>query len=182
MISVFNRSYYEEVFVVRVHPEFLQRQRIPDVKIADRKSLTRLWKRRYEEIRHFERALSNNGTLVLKFFLHISPEEQKQRMLERLTDPTKHWKFNPRDLEERRLWKKYRRAFEEGMRATSTDVAPWYIVPADRKWYARAVVADILNAQIQRLHPEYPSVSPEDSAQLDAAIGALNEEPRSLFE
>ncbi|RMF40070.1 MAG: polyphosphate kinase 2 family protein [Planctomycetota bacterium] len=182
MISVFNRSYYEEVFVVRVHPEFLQRQCIPDVDLSDPGSLRRLWKRRYEEIRHFERALTDNGTLVLKFFLHISPDEQKERMLERLTDPSKHWKFNPRDLDERRLWKDYRQAFQEGIRATSTTTAPWYIIPADRKWYARALIADILNSRIQKLRPEYPTASPEDIARFDEAIRRLNNEPRSLFE
>lgn len=158
MISLFNRSYYEEVLVVRVHPEFLERQRLPQLKGLKPKSLEKLWKQRFREIKAFERSLVNNGTIVIKFFLHISLEEQKQRFLERLKEPEKNWKFNPGDLEERKLWPTYMTAFEDALSATSTEWAPWYVVPADNKWYARAVIADVIASRLEKLSFDYPEI------------------------
>lgn len=160
-ISLFNRSYYEEVMVVRVHPQFLEPQRLPQLHGLKTKSLERLWKQRYREINSFERALVNNGTLVMKFFLHLSPEVQKQRLLDRITEPDKNWKFNPSDLEERRLWPAYETAFEEAIKETSTERAPWYIIPADDKWYARAAIADLIASRLSKLELSYPEVKPE---------------------
>lgn len=160
MISIFNRSYYEEVIVVRVHPQFLEPQNLPPYK-----KLSDVWKRRYEEIRSFEETLVNSGTSVLKFFLHISKEEQKRRLIDRLSQVEKRWKFNPGDLEERKLWDKYVDAIEDALPATSTKSAPWYIVPADDKWYARAVVADLIAQHLESLDLDYPKLSDEDVAQ-----------------
>ncbi len=146
MISIFNRSYYEEVMVVRVHPEFLEPQNLPPFKKhAD------LWKQRYEEIRVFEQTLVDSGTSVLKFYLHVSRDEQKARLMERLTQPDKRWKFNERDLEERKLWETYAEATEDALSATSTKSTPWYIIPADDKWYARAAIADIIAGHLDSL-------------------------------
>ncbi len=164
MISLFNRSYYEEVLVVRVHPQFLEPQCLPDVKLNKPKSLEKLWKQRYREINSFERALESSGTMVLKFFLHISQEEQKQRLLERIRMPEKNWKFNPRDLEERKLWNDYEAAFEGAIENTSTDHAPWYVIPGDNKWYARAAIADIIASRLEKLELSYPEPSDEQRA------------------
>jgi len=171
MISIFNRSYYEEVIVVRVHPEFLGPQNLPPYK-----NLGDLWNRRYEEIRMFEQTLVNSGTSVLKFFLHVSQDEQKARMLERLTQPAKRWKFNERDLEERKLWDKYQEAIEDALPATSTKSAPWYVIPADDKWYARAAIADIIAAHLESLDLEYPKVSEQDEAKFALLAEQLKNE------
>lgn len=176
MISLFNRSYYEEVLAVRVHPKFLEPQQIPGLKIDKPKSLEKLWEQRYKEMRTFERALFNNGTLVLKFYLHVSREEQRSRLLERLKDPEKYWKFNPRDLEERKLWKEYTTAFEECMESTSTEEAPWFIIPADDKWYARAAIADIIAARLEKLGLKYPDVTDEQKAEFATYIQQLEHE------
>jgi PPK2 family polyphosphate:nucleotide phosphotransferase len=170
MISIFNRSYYEEVLVVRVHPEFLTPQNLPPYK-----KLSEVWKRRFQEIRVFEDTLVNSGTSVLKFYLHISQDEQKQRLLERLQQPEKRWKFNERDLEERKLWKKYQEAVEEALPATSTKSTPWYVIPADDKWYARAAIADIIASHLESLDLEYPKVSKEDEAKFEALAKQLSE-------
>jgi PPK2 family polyphosphate:nucleotide phosphotransferase len=159
MISIFNRSYYEEVIVVRVHPEFLGPQNLP----AYKKPMD-LWKQRYKEIRTFEQTLVDSGTSVLKFFLHISRDEQKTRLMERMTNPEKRWKFNEHDLEERKLWETYEEAIEDALPATSSKATPWYIIPADDKWYARAAVADIIAAHVESLDLKYPNMSPEDDA------------------
>src|SRR5262249_29678080 len=135
-IGIFNRSYYEEVLVVRVHPELVTAQRIPEVKADDD-----FWNDRYADINAFERHLTRNGTVVLKFFLHISKEEQRKRLLKRLKDPTKHWKFSATDIAERAFWDDYMKAFEKAINATSTKFAPWHIIPADQKWVSRALVA-----------------------------------------
>ena len=161
MISLFNRSYYEEVLVVRVHPQFLEPQRLPQLKVSKPKSLEKLWRQRFREINAFERSLVNSGTLVLKFFLHISREEQRQRLLERIKEPEKNWKFNPRDLEERKLWPDYMTAFEEALSATSSEAAPWYVIPADNKWYARAAIADIISAKLEKLNVKFPESTGE---------------------
>lgn len=166
MISLFNRSYYEEVMVVRVHPQFLEPQHLPQLKgrKADkigRKTLDALWKQRYREINAFERSLVLNGTVVIKFFLHISPEEQKRRLLDRIKEPESNWKFNPGDLAERQLWPEYRQAFEDAFGQTSTRWAPWYIIPGDNKWFARAAIADLIVARLEELDLEYPEVTRE---------------------
>ena len=170
-IGIFNRSYYEEVLVVKVHPELCERQKLPRGKRG--KSF---WQERYDDINDFERHLSRNGTIILKFFLHMSKDEQKKRFLERLETPEKHWKFSASDLAERAFWKDYMEAFEEALSATSTEWAPWYIIPADHKWVARAVVADILTSTIGSLHLTYPEVTPEQRQALEEARTQIEEE------
>ena len=167
MISIFNRSYYEEVLVVRVHPEFLVPQRLPNLNSLKPKSLSKLWKQRFDEINSFEHSLANNGTIVLKFYLHVSRDEQKERFLERLTNREKHWKFNARDLTERALWPQYKKAFEEALSATSTEWAPWYVIPADNKWYTRAAIADIIAAKLEKLKLKYPEVPEDERSKFD---------------
>jgi len=171
MISIFNRSYYEEVMVVRVHPEFLGPQNLP----AFKKPMD-LWKQRYEEIRVFEQTLINSGTSVLKFYLHVSRDEQKARLMERLTQPDKRWKFNERDLEERKLWEKYTQATEDALSATSTKLTPWYVIPADDKWYARAAIADIIADHLDSLGLEYPKGAPGDEEKFAALAKLLQEQ------
>jgi PPK2 family polyphosphate:nucleotide phosphotransferase len=163
-IGIFNRSYYEDVLVVRVHPDLLERQKLPPGKRGDG-----FWKDRYEDINAFERHLVRNGTLVLKFFLNVSKKEQKRRFLERLEDPDKNWKFSTADLAERAHWDAYTEAFQDMLGATSTDWAPWYVVPADNKWVTRAVVADILTRSIRDLGLEAPRVSKAKKQELAAA-------------
>jgi PPK2 family polyphosphate:nucleotide phosphotransferase len=171
VMAIFNRSYYEEVLVVRVHPKFLGPQNL-----LPYKNLDDLWQRRYREMRSFEKTLVDSGTSVLKFYLHISHNEQRKRLLERLQDPSKHWKFNPGDLEERKLWPQYIEAFEDALSHTSTPEAPWYVIPADDKWYARAAVADIIAAHLESLDLEFPEVSKEVSAQFENYSKALRDE------
>ncbi len=171
LVSIFNRSYYEEVLVVRVHPKFLDAQNLMPYK-----KLTDLWKRRYEEMHMFEQTLVESGTSVLKFYLHISPAEQRKRLLERLDVAEKHWKFNAGDLQERKLWKQYEEAFEEALPATSTEQAPWYVIPSDDKWYARAAVADLISGHLDKLDLEYPKVSPEELAKYKSYIEELKQE------
>ena len=168
-IGIFNRSYYEDVLVVKVHPEWLD-QKLPE------KPGKKFWAARYEDINSFEKHLVRNGTLVLKFFLHLSKKEQKNRFLERLTNPEKHWKFSGADLAERAHWKNYQQAFEDAFSATSTKWAPWYVIPADRKYVARALVADIIVAGIAGLHLKYPAMTPEKMKALVAARKELEGE------
>ena len=170
-IGIFNRSYYEEVLVVRVHPEILARQKLPDGKRG-----RKFWEERFDDINRFERHLVRNGTLVLKFFLHISKEEQKKRLLERLDNPEKHWKFELADLGERALWDEYTAAYEEAIGATSTRWAPWYVIPADHKWPARALVSSILTSTITRLQLKTPGVSKEELRKFATAKRQLRSE------
>ena len=165
-IGIFNRSYYEDVLVVKVHPEWLGpgQPTKPDSKF---------WQKRYEDINNFEKHLSRNGTLVLKFFLHVSEEEQRKRFVDRLSNSAKHWKFSEADLAEREHWQSYQEAFGDALSATSTKRTPWYVIPADRKYVARALVADIIANAIQGLKLEYPVVSPEKLVLLDAARARL---------
>ncbi|TMA31725.1 MAG: polyphosphate kinase 2 family protein [Deltaproteobacteria bacterium] len=163
-IGIFNRSYYEDVLVVRVHPDLLERQKLPPGKRG-----ASFWNDRYEDINAFERHLVRNGTIVLKFFLNVSRKEQKKRFLERLDNPEKNWKFSAADIAERAHWDDYMEAYEDALRATSTEWAPWYVIPADNKWGARAVVADILTAAIRDLGLTPPKVSPEQRRALAAA-------------
>jgi PPK2 family polyphosphate:nucleotide phosphotransferase len=163
-IGIFNRSYYEETLVVRVHPELLERQRLPPGKRG-----RRFWSERYESINAFEQHLVRNGTLILKFFLHISKKEQKQRFLERLDNPDKHWKFSLADLEERDFWGDYQDAFEETITSTSTPWAPWWVIPADNKWVSRVLVSAVLTDAIKGLGLRKPEVSPEQKPLLARA-------------
>jgi PPK2 family polyphosphate:nucleotide phosphotransferase len=166
-IAIFNRSYYEEVLVVRVHPEFLEKQWIP--KEFRQKDLSHLWKARYDDINQFEQIAIRNNTIFLKFFLNVSREEQKKRFLERLEKPEKNWKFSAADIHERGFWDDYQSAYEEMLSATSTADAPWHIIPADKKWFTRACVADIIVTRIAKLDLKYPTVSEKDRAALEEA-------------
>jgi PPK2 family polyphosphate:nucleotide phosphotransferase len=152
-IGIFNRSYYEELLVVRVHPEVLQNEKLPPSELTKR-----IWEKRYQDINAFERYLVRNGILVLKFFLHLSKKEQKKRFLERLEDPTKNWKFEMADVTERGFWKDYQDAYEETIQNTATKEAPWYVVPADNKWFTRAIVAFAVVTALHDLHLSFPDV------------------------
>ena len=163
-IGIFNRSYYEDVLVVRVHPHLLEQQKLP----AGPRGKT-FWKARYDDINAFERHLTRNGTLVLKFFLHLSKAEQRRRFLARLTDPARHWKFSEADIAERAHWDAYQDAFEHALRHTSTRWAPWWVVPADHKWVTRALVAAIITRAIQNLGLRMPVVPPERERVLEEA-------------
>ncbi|HEY6026109.1 MAG TPA: polyphosphate kinase 2 family protein [Pseudolabrys sp.] len=167
-IGIFNRSHYEEVLAVRVHRELLEKQQLPDA--LDGK---KLWKHRFDDIRAFEQHLARNGTVVLKFFLNVSQEEQRKRFLERLDEPDKRWKFSMGDVEERKLWPKYMAAYEEAIRETSRKDAPWYVVPADNKWFTRMVVAAALVDAMEGLDLEYPKVEGRALKELDKARKAL---------
>jgi len=152
-IGIFNRSYYEEVLVARVHPEIVAAQKLPPERVTKQ-----IWEERYEDIRSFERYLARNGVVVRKFFLHVSKAEQKRRFMARLDEPEKNWKFSASDVMERRRWKEYQRAYEDAIRATATDYAPWYVVPADHKWFTRLVVAAAVVDALAELGLEYPKV------------------------
>jgi PPK2 family polyphosphate:nucleotide phosphotransferase len=170
-IGIFNRSYYEEVLIARVRPEILANQQLPFFPKGQQ-----LWQQRFEEINQFEKYLTNNGIVVLKFFLNISKVEQKKRFLKRIDTPEKNWKFSISDLEDRKLWADYQATYEEVFNHTSTTEAPWYIVPADRKWYTRLVVADIIDRRLQELDLKYPSVSKEHQVLLQQARLSLESE------
>ena len=170
-IGIFNRSYYEEVLVVRVHPEILAAQKLP----LTTKS-KQIWKQRFEEINNFEKYLVNNGTIVLKFFLNVSKAEQKKRFLDRINRPEKNWKFSSHDLRERGFWGDYMDAFEDVFKYTSTAWAPWYIIPADKKWFMRYVVSNIIVDKIKQLDLHYPKVSKEQKQQLLISKAMLEEE------
>jgi PPK2 family polyphosphate:nucleotide phosphotransferase len=163
-IGIFNRSYYEEVLVVRVHPEILARQKLPSSLVT-----RRIWKERCEDINAFERYLARNGTLILKFFLHMSKEEQRRRFLKRLDEPSKNWKFSAADLDERRLWDDYMKAYEDALSRTSADHAPWFIVPADHKWFTRLTIAELIVDAIERLSLDFPKPSAEQLKDLAKA-------------
>jgi PPK2 family polyphosphate:nucleotide phosphotransferase len=170
-IGIFNRSYYEEVLVVRVHPDLLERQRLPRSVRTD----TQIWQSRYEDITSHERHLVRNGTIVRKLFLHLSKGEQRRRMLKRLEEPEKLWKFSAADIEERRLWNHYQGAYEAAIRETSTKEAPWYVVPADRKWWARTVIASIIVDALSGLDLQFPSTVGRDRAELERIKAALEQ-------
>ena len=171
-IGIFNRSYYEEVLIVKVHPDLVKAQRIPDADPGKKK----FWQGRYEDINHFERHLTRNGMVILKFFLHISKEEQRRRFLERLNDPAKHWKFSPADVAERAYWDEYMRAYEDALTETSTDWAPWYVIPADHKWVTRALVATAVVRVIRALDLRYPEPTPQLREQIAEALRLLEKE------
>jgi PPK2 family polyphosphate:nucleotide phosphotransferase len=169
-IGIFNRSYYEEALIVRVHPELLAAQKLPAI------DLQQIWPQRFQEINDFERYLTNNGTVIIKFFLHVSKQEQKQRFLERINEPEKHWKFSAQDVEERAYWDDYQAAYTDIFNHTSTAVAPWYIIPADRKWFTRLTVADIICARLAQMDLAYPQIGEEQRAQLAVAKKMLERE------
>jgi PPK2 family polyphosphate:nucleotide phosphotransferase len=170
-IGIFNRSHYEEVLIVRVHPEILASQQLPD-SLGGRG----LWQRRFEAIRGFEHHLATSGTLILKFFLNVSRNEQRQRFLDRIEEPGKRWKFSMGDVAERKLWPKYMHAYEEAIRETSRPEAPWYVVPADNKWFTRLVVAAAMVEALQALKLDYPKVEGKALAELKKAGKALKAE------
>jgi PPK2 family polyphosphate:nucleotide phosphotransferase len=171
-IGIFNRSYYEEVLVVRVHPDILARQKVPSALVS-----RRLWTERYEDINAFERYLSRNGTLIRKFFLHVSKEEQRRRFLERLDDPGKNWKFAAGDLDERDRWDDYMQAYEQALSRTSTDDAPWFVVPADHKWFTRLVIARLVVEALESLDLRFPKASREHREALVEARKRLQRRP-----
>ena len=163
-IGIFNRSYYEDVLILRVHPELLATNKLPPSLVT-----RKIWKERYEDINAYERHLARNGTIILKFFLHLSRGEQLKRFLERLERPEKNWKFSLADVRERNYWKKYQKAFQEAIRSTATRRAPWYVVPADHKWFARLVVAAAIVDTLEGLNLSFPVVDKEKRRELAAA-------------
>ncbi len=163
-IGIFNRSYYEEVLVVRVHPELLKAQALPEEIASD----PGIWDKRYHSIRELEKHLHRNGTRILKFYLHLSKQEQRKRFLKRIEQPEKNWKFQPGDVEERRYWKEYRRAYEQCLSATSTRDCPWYIVPADDKKNARLIISAAVLGALRGLNLRYPKLTPEQRKNLEA--------------
>ncbi len=167
-IGIFNRSYYEEVLAVRVHPELLERQHLPATLVS--KSI---WRERFEDINRFEQHLSRNGVAILKFFLNVSKSEQKKRFLKRLDDPARHWKFSAADVTEREHWNDYMRAYQDMIEHTATPDAPWYVVPADNKWFTRVVVAEAIIGVLEGLKPSYPKVDSAQMKQLKAARAVL---------
>ncbi len=170
-IGIFNRSYYEEVLVTKVHPELMDRQKLPP-KSKDKS----IWKRRFEQINNYEKYLVDNGIVVLKFFLNVSKEEQKRRFLERIERPEKNWKFSDNDVKERAYWDDYMQAYEDVFNNTSTEWAPWYIIPADRKWFTRLAVGAVIYLTLQGLDLNYPTVTEERKKQILAAKTLLDEE------
>jgi PPK2 family polyphosphate:nucleotide phosphotransferase len=170
-IGIFNRSYYEEVLVVRVHPEILRRQRLPAPYVGKK-----IWDQRLADIAHFEDYLMRQGTILLKFFLNVSREEQKRRFMERLDKPRKHWKFSSADIRERGFWGDYMHAFEEAIRATAAPHAPWFIVPADNKWFTRLVVAAAIVEAVENLDLSYPKIDAAKKKKLAKARAALARE------
>jgi PPK2 family polyphosphate:nucleotide phosphotransferase len=171
MIGIFNRSYYEEVLVVRVHPELLAHEKLP--RIPKPKEL---WEQRYREMNEFEHYLSDNGCEILKFFLHLSKDEQKRRFLKRLEAEDKNWKYSQADVQERAYWDDYQAAYEDMLNNTSTERAPWYVVPADHKWFTRVVVADAVVSKLEEMDPRYPTVDDERKKELAAARKLLESE------
>ena len=170
-IGVFNRSYYEEVLVVRVHPEILKTQRTPPSLVTDR-----IWDERFEDICCFEQHMARSGTVIRKFFLHLSRQEQKKRFLKRLEEPEKNWKFSASDVRERKYWDEYQEAYEGMIRNTAKKHAPWYIVPADNKWFTRLVISTVIVDTLESLHLQYPKVDEEKKKELEAARKQLEKE------
>ncbi len=170
-IGIFNRSYYEEVLVVKVHPELLEKQKLPPGKRGGK-----FWEDRYDDINNFEKHLVRNGTIIVKMFLNVSKKEQKKRFLERLSDPEKYWKFSAADAKERDFWDQYQAAYQDAIRSTSTEWAPWYVIPADHKWAARAVASEILAETIRSLDLAYPKPSPEQLKELAKMRKQLEQE------
>jgi PPK2 family polyphosphate:nucleotide phosphotransferase len=164
-IGIFNRSHYENVLITKVHPEYLVNERLPNYKSA--KDIDKnFWAKRYKQINRFEKNLSENGTLIIKFFLHVSKEEQKKRFLERIDNPEKNWKFSLADANERKYWDQYQQAYEKMMKETSQDYAPWYVLPADDKWFTRICVGAVILFELEKLKLKYPAISEDQKKQL----------------
>jgi PPK2 family polyphosphate:nucleotide phosphotransferase len=174
-IGIFNRSHYEEVLVVRVHPQILQSQHLP-ARIKNDKDV---WKNRFRQIRNFEDHLAENGTHVVKFFLNVSKEEQKKRFLSRIEEKEKNWKFSMGDVKERSHWDEYMNAYEEAIAATSTERSPWYVVPADKKWFTRLAVSEIIVQTLESMDLHYPEVTDEHKAELAEAKNLLEQESKN---
>lgn len=172
MIGIFNRSYYEEMLVVRVHPKFLDGQKLPPDSMRE----PQIWQRRFREVNEWERYLHDQGTRVVKVFLNVGKDEQARRFLSRIEDPSKNWKFSAGDLVERGFWDDYQHAYSEVLTHTSTDLAPWYVVPADRKWFARLATAAILVDTIMGIDPQYPTIAAEDAEKMDLMAAQLRAE------
>jgi len=170
-IGIFNRSYYEEVLVVRVHPELLKAEKLPPSLVTDD-----LWDERFEDIRCFERHLTRSGTIIRKFFLHVSQQEQKKRFLERLEEPEKNWKFSPSDVRERKCWSDYQDAYEDLIGNTATKPAPWHVVPADHKWFTHLVISTVIVDALESLRLDYPKVDLQKRKELEAAGKQLRKE------
>jgi PPK2 family polyphosphate:nucleotide phosphotransferase len=173
-IGIFNRSHYEEVLVVRVHPQILQNQQLPDDVRNDKK----IWEKRYKQIRNFEEQLAENGIHTVKFFLNVSKEEQKKRFLARIDEPDKNWKFSAGDAKERALWDDYMSAYQDALEATSTERSPWYIIPADKKWFTRLSVSEVIVRKMESLGLKYPEVTEEHKQDLADAKKMLEAEGR----
>ena len=177
-IAIHNRSHYENVLVTRVHPEYILNEHLPEIDNIDKVD-DAFWERRYKQINRFEKTLVQNGTIVLKFFLNVSKNEQKKRFLERIDDPSKNWKFAFGDLKERAFWQQYQNAYEKAINATSTKSAPWFIIPADDKWYARLAIASIIYQQFDGMQIAYPDINATQKAELAEARIALMAEEES---
>lgn len=177
-IAIHNRSHYENVLVTRVHPEYILGEHLPGIKKLEDIN-EKFWDRRLKQINRFEKNLHQNGTVILKFFLHVSKGEQKKRFLERIDDPTKNWKFSMGDLKERARWDDYQNAYEQAIQATSQEHAPWFVIPADDKWYARLAIATLIYEQFEKLNLSYPAANPELQAELIKAKEMLTTENES---
>jgi PPK2 family polyphosphate:nucleotide phosphotransferase len=173
-VGIFNRSYYEETVVVRVHPELLDKQDLPKKLVTGE-----IWQQRYEDINNFELHLARSGVVPIKFFLHISKEEQSERLLARIADPDKRWKFSLHDVEERKLWDSFLAAYEDTIRNTATEHAPWYVIPADRKWFARVAVAAVLVERMEALDPQFPKLDERALDELKKAESVLLKEAKA---
>lgn len=174
-IGIFNRSHYENVLVTKVHPEFILNENLPGInELSDIDQ--KFWDNRYKQIKRFEKNLYQNGTIILKFFLHLSFEEQKERLIERIDDPKKNWKFSPADVKEREFWDQYQSAYEEALSNTSTDYAPWFVIPADNKWFTRLAIAEILYNEFGKLDFHYPEVSEKMKEELQIVKMKLENE------
>jgi PPK2 family polyphosphate:nucleotide phosphotransferase len=167
-IAIHNRSHYENVLATKVHPEWILNENIPGVESVEKVN-DKFWEQRYKQIRRFEKNLADNGMIIMKFFLNVSKKEQKKRFLERIEDPGKNWKFSLSDLKERIHWDDYQKAYEEAMSETSTEHAPWFVIPADDKWYARLAIASVISKQFDKLELSYPEVSPAHKQELQKA-------------
>lgn len=181
MVGIFNRSHYENVLVTRVHPEYILNENIPGIEKTDDIGKS-FWEKRFKQINHFEKTLADNGTIILKFFLHVSKKEQKKRFLERINDATKNWKFSAADLKERALWKEYRKAYEDMLINTSKIEAPWFIVPADDKWFTQLVIANIIVNELGKVKMNYPQLTPIEMTALEDAKKILTGETDSPVE
>jgi PPK2 family polyphosphate:nucleotide phosphotransferase len=175
MVGIFNRSHYENVLITRVHPEFILNENLPGIKTLEDIGES-FWEKRFRQINHFEKTLAENGTVILKFFLHVSKKEQKKRFLERIDDPSKNWKFSVNDIKERGFWKDYRKAFEDLLGNTSTEQSPWFVVPADDKWFTRFLIANIIVSELSQLDLSFPKLTEQQKAELENAKKMLTGE------